>query len=56
MIEAQQGAIAQARTTGPLPTPAEGFADALANLDRLARELAEEREEQSVDVSPDDDP
>ena len=50
----QSGAIAQARTTGPLPTPAQGFADALANLDRLAEELAREREEWSADLSPDD--
>lgn len=54
MIE-RHGAIAQARTTGPLPTPAQGFAEALASLDRLAEELARERDEWSVDRSPDDD-
>lgn len=55
MIE-RQGAIAKARTTGPLPTPAQGFADALANLDRLAAELLErESADWSVDLAPDDE-
>lgn len=53
MIQAQ-GAIAEARTSGPLPTPVEGFALDLAALDRLAERLREQAEDddRSVDSEP----